>query len=153
MIKAPDVLESKNLHSAVAFFFPTGLALKEFQQCLHLRHDAAHLASFRKQTILHDALMHFSEFLADVTEVAHHLFALGLRHGWGIVVALFYRIGRFCHPPQELYRSPNWALARPWKLTPNAFSTRFGELRRPDASASVGTWSYWEGWRIGDSNP
>jgi hypothetical protein len=45
-----------------------------------LGHHPTHFASFWKQPIFLDPLVHFPEFLADVAQVTHDLFTLGLGH-------------------------------------------------------------------------
>ena len=56
------------------------LALQKLKKSFHLGHHAANFSSFRQQAILHDALMHFPELLADVAQVTDDLLALRLRH-------------------------------------------------------------------------
>ena len=56
--------------------FAAALAFEQFKQRFHLRHDAAHFSAFGQQAVIHHTLVHLTQFLADVTEVAHHLFAL-----------------------------------------------------------------------------
>ncbi|APD48243.1 hypothetical protein KQ302_01980 [Synechococcus sp. CS-602] len=46
-----------------------------------------HFAGFWQESVLHHAMVHLTQFLADVAEVAHHLFTLGLRYetGWATI--------------------------------------------------------------------
>ena len=60
--------------------FSGGLALQEFEQSLHLGHDASDFSRFRKQSVFHDTLMHLTQLLTDVTQVTDNLLTLGLRH-------------------------------------------------------------------------
>ena len=63
------------------FCFPGRFAFKEFKECFHLSHDTPHFTGLRQKAILHHALVHFAQFLADVAQVADNLLTFRLRHG------------------------------------------------------------------------
>ena len=69
-----------NNSAGLSFRLSGRLALQKLQKSFHLGHHAANFSRFRKQAILHDALMHFPELLADVAQVTDDLLALRLRH-------------------------------------------------------------------------
>ena len=69
-----------NNSAGLSFRLSGRLALQKLQKSFHLGHHAANFSRFRQQAILHDALMHFPQLLADVAQVTNDLLALRLRH-------------------------------------------------------------------------
>ena len=55
-------------------------AFEELQQRFHLCHHSPNFACFGKKAIFHHSLVHLTQLLADVAQVAHDLLALRLRH-------------------------------------------------------------------------
>ena len=65
---------------SLSFRFSGRFALQQFKQGFHLCHDTSHFACFGEKTVFHHSLVHFTQFLADVAQVAYDLLTLRLRH-------------------------------------------------------------------------
>ena len=75
----------------LSFRFSGRFALEKFQQGFHLGHDTSDFARFREKSVFHHSLVHFTQLLSDVAQVAHDLLALRLRHRLrGSSTTLFY---------------------------------------------------------------